>query len=141
MITNKTTVTKSNIVTRQWRVIDLEGQVLGRASVEIAHILMGKDLTTFSPNRDDGDYVVAINAAKIIVTGKKEKDKIYYSYSGFPGGLKELSFETMMKKDPRKVIAHAVAGMLPKNKLRDVRLTRLKIFVDDQHPYHDKINK
>ena len=82
---------------------------------------------------------MAINAAKIVVTGGKEKTKIYYHYSGFPGGLSELSFETLMKKDPRKVIAHAVAGMIPKNKLRHLRLARLKIFIDSQHPYHDQI--
>ncbi|MCX6726413.1 MAG: 50S ribosomal protein L13 [Candidatus Shapirobacteria bacterium] len=139
MITQKTTVTKGKIATRKWHLVDLEGQVLGRAATKIAAILVGKDLTTFSPNRDDGGVVVAINAAKIVVTGGKEKTKIYYHYSGFPGGLKEMPFEALMKKDPRKVIEHAVAGMIPKNKLRSLRLARLKIFIDDQHPYHDQI--
>jgi large subunit ribosomal protein L13 len=141
MINNKSTVTKGNVVTRKWRLIDLEGKVLGRAAVEIAAMLIGKDLPTFSPNRDDGDVVVAINASKIVFTGNKGKEKIYYHYSGFPGGLKELSLDAMMKRDPRKVIAHAVAGMMPKNKLRDHRLTRLKIFIDAEHPYNDKISK
>jgi len=137
----KTTVTKGTLQNRKWHLIDLEGQVLGRVATKIASILMGKNLTTFSPNRDDGDFVVAINASKIVVTGKKLKDKIYYHYSGYPGGLRELSLETLMKKDPRKVIEHAVAGMIPKNKLRRIRLTRLKIFIDDQHSYNDQITK
>lgn len=134
-----TTVTKGKTTTRAWRLVDLEGKVLGRAATEIAAMLTGKNLTTFSPNRDDGDCVVAINAAKIVVTGGKEKTKVYYHYSGFPGGLKEMPYEMLMKKDPRKIIEHAVAGMIPKNKLRSLRLARLKIFIDDQHPYHDKI--
>jgi large subunit ribosomal protein L13 len=139
MTTQKTTVTKGKIQNRHWHLIDLQGQVLGRAATQIAALLTGKHLTTFSPNRDDGDCVVAINAAKIVVTGGKEKTKVYYHYSGFPGGLKEMPYEMLMKKDPRKIIEHAVAGMIPKNKIRSLRLARLKIFIDDQHPYNDKI--
>ena len=136
----KTTVTKGNVVNRHWRLVDLTDQTLGRAAVQIAKILMAKDNPAFSQHRDDGDCVVAINAAKIIVTGNKAKEKVYYHYTGFPGGLKEATLEALLAKDPRQVITHAVAGMLPKNKLRDRRLSRLKVFIDDQHPYHDQIN-
>lgn len=135
----KTTVTKGNIIDRKWHLIDVAGKTLGRVSVQIATLLNGKDKVDFSPNRDAGDNVVVINAAKVIVTGKKLKDKIYYSYSGFPGGLKETSLEEMMLRDPRRVISHAVNGMVPKNRLRKSKLTRLKVFVDANHPYNDKI--
>lgn len=137
----KTTVLKGNQVERYWHLIDLQGQTLGRICTQIATILIGKDKTTFSYHRDDGDYVVAINAENIKVTGKKLKEKIYYHHTHWSGGLKELTLAEMMKKDPRKVITHGVYGMLPKNKLRDVRMTRLKVFVGSNHPYTDKIKK
>ena len=137
----KTTVLKGNKVDRSWHLIDLSNQTLGRICTQIATILMGKDKTTFSYHRDDGDYVVAINAEDIKVTGKKLKEKIYYHHTHWAGGLKELTLAEMLKKDPRKVISHGVYGMLPKNKLRDVRMTRLKVFVGADHPYTDKIKK
>ncbi len=137
----KTTVLKGNKVDRSWHLIDLSNQTLGRICTQIATILMGKDKTTFSYHRDDGDYVVAINAENIKVTGKKLKEKIYYHHTHWAGGLKELTLAEMLKKDPRKVISHGVYGMLPKNKLRDVRMTRLKVFVGSDHPYTDKIKK
>lgn len=135
----KTTITKGNIIDRKWHLIDLEGKTLGRISVELAKILMGKDKLDYSPNRDAGDYIVAINSQKIIVTGKKLKEKIYYHHTGYAGHLKEISLGQLMEKDSRKVIYHSVMGMLPKNKLRDRRLTRLKIFIGIDHPYNDKI--
>ncbi|MFA5894690.1 MAG: 50S ribosomal protein L13 [Candidatus Shapirobacteria bacterium] len=135
----KTTVTKGNIIKREWHLVDLKDQVLGRVCVELAKILQGKDKPDYSPNRDAGDYVVAINADKIRVTGKKLTDKIYYNHTGYAGHLKELSLGQMMEKDSRLVIARGVKGMLPKNKLRDRRMTRLKIFVDSAHTYNDKI--
>jgi large subunit ribosomal protein L13 len=137
----KTTVLKGNQVDRSWHLIDLSGQTLGRICTQIATILMGKDKTTFSYHRDDGDYVVAINAENIKVTGKKLKEKIYYHHTHWSGGLKELTLAEMFKKDPRKVISHGVYGMLPKNKLRDIRMTRLKVFVGADHPFTDKIKK
>ncbi len=137
----KTTVLKGNQVERCWHLIDLSGQTLGRVCTQIATILMGKDKTTFSYHRDDGDYVVAINAENVKVTGKKLKEKIYYHHTHWSGGLKELTLAEMLKKDPRKVISHGVYGMLPKNKLRDIRMTRLKVFVGVDHPYTDKIKK
>lgn len=135
----KTTVTKGNTIERKWHLIDLEDQVLGRISVKIASLLQGKDQVDYSPNRDIGDYVVAINASKIRVTGKKLNDKVYYHHTGYAGHLRELTLGQLLEKDPRQVIAHGVMGMLPKNKLRDRRMTRLKIFIDANHSYNDKI--
>jgi len=137
----KTTVLKGNQVQRSWHLIDLSGQTLGRVCTQIAQILMGKDKPTFSYHRDDGDYVVAINATDIKVTGKKLKDKLYRHHTHWSGGLKELTLAELMQKDPREVIVHGVYGMLPKNKLRDVRMTRLKVFVGADHKYADKLNK
>lgn len=137
----KTTVLKGNQVERSWHLIDLKDQTLGRICTQIASILMGKDKPTFSYHRDDGDYVVAINAADIQTTGKKLKQKIYYHHTAWTGHLKELKLSELMAKDPRKVISHGVYGMLPKNKLRDVRMTRLKVFVGPDHKYADKFNK
>ena len=137
----KTTVLKGNQVARTWHLIDLKGQTLGRICTQIASILMGKDKPTFSYHRDDGDYVVAINAADIQVTGRKLKQKIYYRHTAWSGHLKELKLSELLAKDPRKVISHGVYGMLPKNKLRDIRMTRLKVFVGSDHKYADKFNK
>lgn len=137
----KTTVLKGNNIEREWHLIDLKGQTLGRVCTQIAQLLMGKDKLTFSYHRDDGDYVVAINAAEIVTTGRKLKQKIYYHHTAWAGHLKELTLGELMRKDPRKVIEHGVYGMLPKNKLRDVRMTRLKVFVDSNHKYAEKFNK
>jgi large subunit ribosomal protein L13 len=135
----KTTVTKGNIINRNWHLVDLKDQTLGRVCVQLANLLMGKNKVDYSPNRDAGDYVVAVNAKYIHVTGKKLKDKIYYHHTAFAGHLKELTLGQLMESDPRKVIYHGVMGMLPKNKLRDRRMTRLKIFIEAEHIYHDKI--
>jgi large subunit ribosomal protein L13 len=137
----KTTVLKGDTVERKWVLVDLKGKTLGRACTEIATILMGKDKPTFSYHRDDGNYVVAINASEIQVTGSKLKDKIYYHHTAWSGHLKELTLAEMMQKDPREVIAHGVMGMLPKNKLRDARMSRLKVFVGADHKYADKLAK
>ncbi|MFA5827894.1 MAG: 50S ribosomal protein L13 [Candidatus Shapirobacteria bacterium] len=140
-MTNKTSVTKGSLVNRKWYLVDLSGKTLGRICTEIAAILIGKDKTTFSYHRDDGDYVVAINAKDVQVTGRKPKQKLYQHYTGYHGGIKEFTFTEMMNKDPRQIIMHGVKGMLPKNKLRDRRMTRLKVFVDGEHKYADKISK
>lgn len=134
-----TTFTKGNNPKRDWHLVDLKGQTLGRAASNIAKILMGKHKADFAPHRDAGDFVIAINASHIKVTGQKLKQKIYYHHSGYDGNLKEISLEIMLAKDPRKVISHAVSGMLPKNKHRDLRLKRLKVFVGSKHPYTDKV--
>lgn len=135
----KTTVVKQSDIKRDWHHLDANGQILGRLSSEIARKLIGKDKVNFSPNLDCGDYVLITNAAKIEVTGRKEKQKMYHHHSTYPSGLKSLSYKQMMEKDPTRIITIAVKNMLPKNKLRAQRLKRLKIFVDDNHPYQDKL--
>ncbi|OGD71794.1 50S ribosomal protein L13 [Candidatus Collierbacteria bacterium RIFCSPLOWO2_01_FULL_50_23] len=132
---NMTTALKAKEIKRGWHFVDLSGRTLGRVSTEIALYLMGKNKATFSPAVDDGDFVVAINAKNIVVTGKKLADKKYQRHSGFPGGFREETLGALMIRDPRKVIERSVKGMLPKNKLQDVRLARLKVFKDERHPY------
>lgn len=125
-------------VKRAWHLVDVKGRVLGKVSVEIAHKLMGKQKTTFTPHVDSGDYVVVINAKDVVVTGNKASDKMYYSHSGIPGGFKALSFAQVMAKDPTLIIEHAVKGMIPKNKQQDRRMARLKIFASAEHSFADK---
>lgn len=133
-----TTVTKGNDIQRKWHLVDLSGKTLGRVCVEIASFLMGKDNPSFSYHRDDGDFVVAINAKDIQVTGKKGKEKMYYHHTPFSGHLKELTFNELLAKDPREIIIRGVAGMIPKNKLRAKRLARLKVFSGSEHKYAEK---
>ena len=134
----KTKVTKASEIKREWHLINAQGKILGRLASQIAKLLMGKDKPYYAPNLDCGDYLVVINAAKIEISGRKRKQKLYRRHSGYPGGFRELTFTQLMKRDPRKIIRYAVTGMLPQNKLRDRRLARLKVFVDDEHPYKDK---
>lgn len=137
----KTYITKQKDIKRQWHLIDVGGKILGRQATKITHLLMGKNKVYYTPHLDCGDYVVVINAGKVRVTGKKLKQKIYYHHSGYPGGLKEISFEQQLKKDSRKIIQWAVKNMLPKNKLRKKRLARLKVFASEEHEYGDKFKK
>ena len=132
---------KEKEIQRQWHLVDVKGKTLGRISTYIATLLQGKHKVNYVPYLDMGDYVVVINAEKVKVTGKKAKQKIYTRYSGYPGGLKKETFEELLKKNPAKVIEHAVKGMLPKNRLRKKRLKRLFVFRDDKHPYSDKFTK
>lgn len=137
----KTTVLKTSQIKRNWYAIDLKDKILGRVATQIAFRLMGKNKPLFSPNLDNGDFVVATNAKFIKVTGNKLKAKLYQSHSGFPGGFKEETLKSLLARDPRKVIEKAVRGMLPKNKHRDIRMRRLKVYPDDKHPYQEIINK
>jgi len=137
----KTTHLPKEKVIRYWHLFDAKDQILGRLATKIAVLLIGKHKVTYSPHLDGGDCVVVINAQDIVTTGKKEKQKIYRHYSGFPGGLRELTLEQLREKDPTRLITLAVRGMLPKNRLRDRRLARLKVFAGDQHPYGDKLKK
>ncbi|HPD44579.1 MAG TPA: 50S ribosomal protein L13 [Candidatus Woesebacteria bacterium] len=137
----KTSVLRGNKANRKWHLIDLDGKILGRVSTEIASLLMGKNKPTFSYHRDDGDYVVCVNAAKIQVTGKKLRQKSHFWHTPWPGHLKSLTWEALLKKDPRQLIYLSVANMLPKNRLRDSRLKRLKVFTGLNHPYGDKFKK
>lgn len=132
---------KSAEIKRDWHLIDVQDQVLGRVATQIATLLIGKHKPTFTPHIDGGDYVVVINSAKIAVTGGKEDKKVYYHHSNFPGGMKEMTFGEMMEKFPTRAIEKAVYNMLPKNKLRSDRMTRLKIYADDQHKHESQITK
>ena len=132
---------KAKEIKRTWHLVDYTDQLLGRMATKIASFLIGKGKPYFTPHLDCGDYVVVVNAEKVKVSGKKSTQKIYYRHSGYPGGFKQIPYARQMEKDPRKVIELAVKGMLPKNKLRAVRLRRLKVFVGDQHPYQEKMNK
>lgn len=137
----KTAVVKVKDIKREWHLVDLDKKVLGRVSTDIATKLIGKYKPTFTPNMDSGDYVVVINAKTVDVTGNKRQDKLYQHHSMIPGGFKEINFADQMEKDPKKIIVHAIKGMLPKNKHKSERLRRLKIFVDDQHPYQQQIDQ
>ena len=135
----KTYITKASDIKRDWHLVDLAQQVLGREASRIAQLLIGKEKPYFTPNLDCGDYVIVINAGKIRVTGKKMKQKLYSHHSGYPGGFRQFTLEEMMKRDTKRVIELAVRNMLPKNKLRDQRMKRLKIFIDNKHPYDKKV--
>ncbi|MFO0703314.1 MAG: 50S ribosomal protein L13 [Patescibacteria group bacterium] len=141
MISHQTHTTKSystSSVERKWILIDVSGKILGRAATEITNILTGKGKTAYAPNIDIGDYVVVVNASEVKVTGRKELQKVYTNYSGYPGGLKKTALGKAMEKSPEQVVRRAVSGMLPKNKLRDRRLARLHIYSDGNHPYQSK---
>lgn len=131
----KTYSQKGSEVNREWWVIDASSMPLGKLAVVIADKLMGKSKTTYTPHVDNGDYVVVTNAKNVQVTGNKMVDKMYYSHSGFPGGLTELKLEEVIEKDPKIVIEHAVKGMLPKNKLAADRLGRLRVFDEAEHAH------
>ena len=129
----KTHVTKKADFDRKWFIIDAEGKTLGRLAVVIADLLRGKKKPNFSPSVDCGDNVVVINTDKIVVTGNKLEDKKYYNYSGHPGGMRELSLSEVMEKDSTKVIRAAVKGMLPKNRLADEIIGKLKLYPTAEH--------
>jgi len=118
---------------KKWYIIDAKDKILGRLSTQIASILYGKNKVDFTPNKDNGDYVVVINAKQVKVTGNKVEDKKYYRHSGYPGGLKTASYREVIEKNPEKIITHAVKGMLPKNKISILALKRLRVFSDEKH--------
>lgn len=120
---------------RKWYIIDAEWETLGKLAVKIAVILKGKNKVSFAPHLDNGDYVIVTNCDKFKVTWKKLSDKIYYSHTGYLGGLKEISLENLLVKKPIKALEIAINGMLPKNKLRKWMLSRLKLFTWDEHTY------
>ena len=131
----KTYVTRKEDVEREWYVVDATGQTLGRLATQVAHILRGKHKPTYSPSVDTGDCVIVVNAEKIQVTGRKLDQKIYYSYSGYPGGLKEITLRNLLQKHPTRVIEHAVKGMLPKNRLGRQMFRKLKVYAGPAHPH------
>ena len=131
----KTYSQKTSEISREWWLIDASTLPLGKLDVVIADKLMGKSKVTYTPHTDNGDYVVVINAKNLKVTGDKMTDKHYYSHSGFPGGLKDLTLAEIIEKDPALAIQQAVKGMLPKNKLQADRLARLRIFEGTEHAH------
>lgn len=118
-----------------WYIVDATGKTLGRLASNIARYLRGKHKPEYTPHVDTGDYIVVINSDQIKITGNKAQDKIYYSHSGYPGGLKEITFEKLLAKDSRKVIEIAVKGMLPKNPLGRAMYRKLKVYSDATHPH------
>ena len=131
----KTYSTKAADIQRQWHVLDASGKILGKLATQAATLLMGKHKPIFTPNLDTGDFVVIINAGKVSVSGGKEEKKLYYRHSGYPGGLKKVTLGEMKEADPTRVIEKAVKGMLPTNRLRAVRLKKLKVYVREAHPH------
>ena len=120
---------------RKWRLIDAEGKVLGRLATEIANALRGKDKPTFTPHEDTGDFVVVVNAEKVKLTGKKLADKVYYHHTGYPGGIRGITAEKLLEKEPERLLIEAVKGMLPKNKLQKAFLSKLKVYAGSEHPH------
>ena len=120
-------------VERKWYVVDAEGKTLGRMASAVAAVLRGKNKPTYTPHVDCGDYVIIINADKVAVTGKKRQEKIYKRHTGYPGGLKELTFEQMMEKHPEEVVRHAVKGMMPNGKLGRKMFKKLKVYAGPEH--------
>ena len=137
----KTYSTKASDIKREWHVIDAADKILGKVATEVAVLLMGKQKAIFNRNLDVGDYVVVLNAEKIRVTGNKAKQKLYYRHSGYPGGFKTTTLETMLQTHPTRVIEHAVKGMLPHNRLSAPMMTRLRVFVGEKHPYGGQVKK
>jgi large subunit ribosomal protein L13 len=126
---------KPEEVERKWYVIDASGKVLGRLATRIAKILMGKHKPNYTPHVDTGDYVIVVNADKVVLTGKKLDQKVYYWHSGYPGGLKSLTARQMLEKHPERLIWLAVKRMLPKNRKGRKMLKRLKVYASPEHPH------
>ena len=131
----KTVSTKPADVTRDWYVVDAEGKTLGRMATEIARHLRGKHKPEYTPHVDTGDYIIVVNAEKVRVTGNKAKDKMYYRHTGYPGGLRSMSFEKMVDHAPERTVEFAVKGMLPKGPLGRAMYTKLKVYAGTEHPH------
>ncbi len=131
----KTYLPKVNVDQRKWHVIDADGAVLGRLAAQIANVLRGKNKPIYTPHLDAGDFVVVINAEKVILTGKKETDKTFMTYSGWKGGEKYTTVAQVRSRHPERLITHAVRGMIPKNRLGSVLLTKLKVYKGATHPH------
>ena len=131
----KTHLPKVNLEHRKWHVVDANGAVLGRLAVQVANVLRGKNKPIYTPHLDAGDFVVVINAEKVVLTGKKETNKQFMSYSGWKGGEKYRSVAQVRARQPEKLITHAVRGMVPKNRLGRVLMTKLKVYKGGTHPH------
>jgi large subunit ribosomal protein L13 len=135
MMTAKTYSPKPSELTHEWYIVDATDQVLGRLAAELAQVLIGKHKPQYSPHLDCGDNIVVINAEKIKITGNKLEDKKYYHHSGYPGGIKETNLARLLTEKPTSALERAVKGMLPKNRLQDDRLARLKLYEGSEHPH------
>ena len=133
--------TKVSEIQHDWVLVDVKNKILGRAATEVALKLMGKNKTNFVRNEDCGNFVVVVNAAHVVTTGRKEKEKLYGNYSGHPGGLKQKALWQVRLEKPTEPMKRAIFGMLPKNKLRDRLVTRLYIYPESEHPYKNKFIK
>ncbi len=122
-------------VERKWYVVDAQGQTLGRLATQIAAVLRGKNKAQYTPHVDTGDFVVVVNADRIEVTGRKSEQKMYYRHTGYPGGLKEVSYERMMDRKPTEIVRKAVWGMMPKSRLARAQFKKLKIYAGAEHPH------
>ena len=131
----KTKSYKNTDLDKKWLLLDARDETLGRLSSKIASILMGKNKAQYTPHNDLGDYIVVVNAEKIRVTGNKDIQKKYYKHTGYPGGLKSSTFSEIIEKTPENVILKAVKGMLPKNKLSNSMISKLKVYEGDNHPH------
>ncbi|HCU64491.1 MAG TPA: 50S ribosomal protein L13 [Rheinheimera sp.] len=131
----KTFTAKPESVTRDWYVVDAAGKTLGRIATEIALRLRGKHKPEYTPHVDTGDYIIVVNADKVTVTGNKAKNKKYYSHSGFPGGIKEITFEKLLEKKPEMVLETAIKGMLPKGPLGRAMFRKLKVYAGAEHQH------
>ena len=131
----ETTSIRVNEITRNWYIIDADGQILGRLASEVAQIIRGKKKPFFTPHMDMGDFVVVINAEKVKVTGNKEKDKTYFRHSGYPGGVTQINLRKVRQVFPERIITNAVKGMLPHNRLGRKLLTHLKVYSGEVHPH------
>jgi large subunit ribosomal protein L13 len=131
----KTYLPSKNSLEHKWFVVDATDKRLGRLASEIAMVLRGKNKPTYTPHMDTGDFVIVVNAEKVVVTGKKRTQKMYYRTSGRPGGMKSETFEKLQARIPERIIEHAVKGMLPKNSLGRQLFTKLKVYAGDSHPH------
>jgi large subunit ribosomal protein L13 len=122
-------------VERKWHLIDAEGQTLGRLATEIARLLRGKNKPQYTPHIDTGDFVVVVNAERVVVTGKKAEQKVYRRHTGYPGGLREMSYEVMLERKPTEILRRAVKGMMPRTRLGRQQIRKLKIYAGPEHPH------
>ncbi|AFZ52640.1 50S ribosomal protein L13 [Cyanobacterium aponinum UTEX 3222] len=132
---NKTIVPAIDSIEKKWYVVDAENQRLGRLATEIANVLRGKNKASYTPHLDTGDYVIVVNAEKVVVTGRKSEQKLYRRHSGRPGGMKVETFAQLQKRIPERIIEKAVKGMLPKNSLGRSLFTKLKVYTGPNHPH------
>lgn len=132
---NKTFLPQKDMIDKKWWLVDAEGIVLGRLATKVADVLRGKNKAAYTPFFDTGDFVIIINADKVKLTGRKEDQKMYYRHSGYPGGIKEISYKKMRDTHPERIVTHAVKGMLPKNRLNRKILKKLKVFAGTEHKH------